>query len=219
MRKITLLVIHCTASRSDRTLSPQDLLKLHQARGFKQCGYHFYITTDGQCHRMRPEEMAGAHARGYNTHSIGIAYEGGLDPAGCPADTRTAEQKKALRQLLKQLLLKFPGSRIVGHRDLSPDLNNNGTIEPAEYIKLCPCFNAIPEYARLANELNQPLRLSTPAKHTYPEPGPDKALTSPPNQSTHNPMKKVWTGLLCVLRFIFTNETFQRLMKHIFSRK
>jgi len=33
------------------------------------------------------------------------------------------------------LLKEYPGSRVVGHRDLSPDLNHNGEIEPEEFIK------------------------------------------------------------------------------------
>jgi N-acetyl-anhydromuramyl-L-alanine amidase AmpD len=36
--------------------------------------------------------------------------------------------------------------RIVGHRDLSPDLDKDGVVEPHEWVKLCPCFNAEPEY-------------------------------------------------------------------------
>ena len=32
-------------------------------------------------------------------------------------------------------------SRICGHRDLSPDLNGDGTISPNEWIKDCPCFD------------------------------------------------------------------------------
>ena len=40
------------------------------------------------------------------------------------------------------LLKEYPGSRVVGHRDLSPDLNHNGEIEPEEWIKECPCFDA-----------------------------------------------------------------------------
>jgi N-acetylmuramoyl-L-alanine amidase len=40
------------------------------------------------------------------------------------------------------LLRDYPESRIVGHRDLSPDLNHNGEIEPEEWIKECPCFDA-----------------------------------------------------------------------------
>jgi N-acetylmuramoyl-L-alanine amidase len=35
--------------------------------------------------------------------------------------------------VLVLLLLKdYPGSRLCGHRDLSPDLNHNGEIEPEE---------------------------------------------------------------------------------------
>ena len=40
------------------------------------------------------------------------------------------------------LLKEYPGSRVVGHRDLSPDLNHNGEIEPEEWIEECPCFDA-----------------------------------------------------------------------------
>ena len=37
---------------------------------------------------------------------------------------------------------KADSSRLCGHRDLSPDLNGNGEIEPEEWIKECPCFDA-----------------------------------------------------------------------------
>jgi N-acetylmuramoyl-L-alanine amidase len=38
--------------------------------------------------------------------------------------------------VLVLLLLKdYPGSRLCGHRDLSPDLNHNGEIEPEEWVK------------------------------------------------------------------------------------
>ena len=32
------------------------------------------------------------------------------------------------------------GSKVAGHRDLSPDLDNNGEVEPMEWTKQCPCF-------------------------------------------------------------------------------
>ena len=32
------------------------------------------------------------------------------------------------------------------HRDLSPDLNGNGEIEPEEWIKACPCFEVKAEW-------------------------------------------------------------------------
>ena len=74
----------------------------------------------------------GAHVRGYNAHSLGICYEGGLDAHGHPADTRTDFQKHSLRVLVMLLLRDYPGSRLCGHRDLRPDLNGNGEIEPEE---------------------------------------------------------------------------------------
>lgn len=57
-------------------------------------------------------------------------------------DTRTEWQKHSLRVLILALLKDYPNCRICGHRDLSPDLNGNGEIEPEEWIKACPCFNA-----------------------------------------------------------------------------
>lgn len=90
---------------------------------------------------MRPVERAGAHAKGYNERSIGIAYEGGLDEKGWPADTRTEQQKRSLRVLVRVLKEDFPTiERVVGHRDLSPDLDGDGVVEPDEWTKACPCF-------------------------------------------------------------------------------
>lgn len=151
-RQINLIVIHCTASRCDRPLIPSQLEAEHRRRGFACCGYHFYITRNGTIHSMRPLDRIGAHALGFNKCSIGIAYEGGLTPAGNPADTRTPEQCEALRVLLRQLLMLYPRATVCGHRDLSPDLNGNGIIEPCEYIKQCPCFDATSEYAPLCAE-------------------------------------------------------------------
>ena len=84
--------------------------------------------------------------KGFNSNSVGICYEGGLDGHGCPADTRTSEQRAALRLLVHQLFETFPGSRVCGHRDLSPDRNGNGEIEPEEWIKACPCFEVKAEF-------------------------------------------------------------------------
>ena len=87
----------------------------------------------------------GAHAKGYNRNSIGICYEGGLNKDGKPKDTRTTEQRAALRQLVNELLARFPGCKVSGHRDLSPDQNRDGKIEPHEWIKPCPCFDVATE--------------------------------------------------------------------------
>ena len=133
MRSITLIVVHCSATRCNRPFPVTALIRCHRER-FGFTGYHYYVTRDGRVTQTRHEQLPGAHARGYNEHSIGVCYEGGLDAQGRVADTRTRAQKKALHELLKRLKDKYPQARIVGHRDL-PGVK-----------KACPCFDAAAEY-------------------------------------------------------------------------
>lgn len=149
MRKIDTIIIHCSATRCDKPYTKQQLVADHKMRGFNGCGYHFYITRGGYIHSMRNIMMMGAHCAGHNKNSIGVCYEGGLDKTGLAADTRTPEQKAAIIRLLKELTIKYHIKRIAGHRDFSPDENGNGIVEPFEWIKLCPCFNAETEYKYL----------------------------------------------------------------------
>lgn len=142
MRPVNLIVVHCSATRSDRCYTEHDLTADHLCRGFSCAGYHYYIRKNGDIKSLRPLGQPGAHARGYNANSIGVCYEGGLDGRGRPADTRTPFQKHSLRVLVMLLLKDYPGSRLCGHRDLSPDLDGNGEIEPEEWVKECPCFDA-----------------------------------------------------------------------------
>ena len=118
MRRIDLIVIHCTASRPNQHISMELLHQMHRARGWRCCGYHYYITRDGQLHIGRPEDEIGAHARHYNAHSIGICYEGGLDEKGNAADTRTPAQRRALIALLRSLKTDYPDAEIMGHCEL-----------------------------------------------------------------------------------------------------
>ena len=83
------LVIHCTATRSDRDYTEEQLLRDHRRRGFRTVGYHFYIRRSGIVTQHRRLLEVGAHCRPYNRCSIGICYEGGLDAEGHPSDTRT----------------------------------------------------------------------------------------------------------------------------------
>ena len=137
MRSITLIVVHCSATRVTHEFSVKDLKACHLARGYKTIGYHYYITKDGKVHRCRPEEMVGAHARRYNAHSIGVCYEGGLDANGKADDTRTPAQKRTLVALLRSLKADYPDAQILGHRDLP------------WVTKKCPCFDARTEYSQL----------------------------------------------------------------------
>ena len=141
MRKIDLIIIHCSATRADRDFTEDDLEVCHRRRGFNGTGYHFYIRRDGSVTQHRKLLEVGAHCRPWNRCSIGICYEGGLDVRGRAKDTRTPEQRSALRLLVHQLLKRFRNNiRICGHRDLSPDRNGDGVVEPEEWVKECPCF-------------------------------------------------------------------------------
>lgn len=72
----------------------KDVDTAHRFRGFSCWGYHYYVRKSGQIEPMRDEDMVGAHARGYNSISLGVCFEGGLDANGKPADTRTRVRKR-----------------------------------------------------------------------------------------------------------------------------
>ena len=152
MRRITLIVVHCSATRTTQAYSFRQCKADHLKRGWKDIGYHYYITRDGQVHEGRPLWKVGAHCKDHNHHSIGICYEGGLDALGTPGDTRTKAQRQSMRALLERLSAQFPSAIIMGHRDLSPDMDGNGRIDPEEWIKQCPCFDVLLDYADLEPE-------------------------------------------------------------------
>ena len=136
MRTINLIVIHCSATREDKSFTEYDLDICHRRRGFNGTGYHFYIRKNGDIKSTRPIEKVGAHCRSFNKESIGICYEGGPDSNHKPSDTRTLPQKASLVGLLREPKQMFPNVLVVGHHDLNP-------------IKECPCFNALTEYRGL----------------------------------------------------------------------
>ncbi|MBQ4413774.1 MAG: N-acetylmuramoyl-L-alanine amidase [Prevotella sp.] len=138
MRTITLIVIHCSAVKPDQTSSAAQIDTWHRQRGFKLgIGYHYVVRRNGEIEQGRPEWLVGAHCMNHNKYSIGVCYEGGLNARGQPADTRTPEQKVALRRLLEILHRHYPKAVIVGHHDLNP-------------MKDCPCIkNVTQEYADL----------------------------------------------------------------------
>ena len=154
-RKIDYLVVHCTATREGQHITVEDIRRWHTkpkkqgGRGWSDIGYHYVIYLDGSIHEGRPVTRIGAHVKGFNKHSIGITYVGGVGENLAPKDTRTPQQKASLLWLLDELKCYYPGAKIWGHRDFSPDKNNNGIIEPFEWMKACPSFDAKGEYSGL----------------------------------------------------------------------
>ena len=132
MRKIDLVVIHC----SDSTFGDVALIdQWHKARGWDRCGYHKVILNgrrskseydpvlDGWVELGRHEDDIGAHVEGWNAHSIGVCLIG--------RDAFTIWQTLALVRLLKDLRVRYalPASAFKGHCDI-PDVT-----------KTCPNFN------------------------------------------------------------------------------
>jgi N-acetylmuramoyl-L-alanine amidase len=136
MRRITHLVIHCSATPAGREHTVEDIRRWHIRRGFEDIGYHYVITLDGCVHKGRPEGLVGAHVEGHNAKTIGICYVGGTDANLQPKDTRTPEQRAAMLELLCELKGRYPDAMIVGHSYFNRS-------------KACPSFDAGREYASL----------------------------------------------------------------------
>ena len=134
MRDIDKLIVHCSATREGQDISVDTIRGWHVVeRGWSDIGYHYVIYLDGTIMPGRPEEIQGAHCKGYNKSSLGICYIGGVEVDGVtPKDTRTSEQKSALKAMLLELKSVYCDAIVYGHRDFSS--------------KACPSFDATAEY-------------------------------------------------------------------------
>lgn len=137
MRKINLIIVHCTATVEGKDYTVSTIDQWHRQRGFDCIGYHYVVYRDGTVHNGRSLDKVGAHCKGHNANSIGVCYVGGIDRVGHPKDTRTPEQRDALVNLLMRLKREFPKAVIRGHRDFA--------------AKACPSFNATTEYKAISN--------------------------------------------------------------------
>ena len=137
-RVIREIFVHCTATAEGKDWKAADIRKWHISppNNWSDIGYHYVIDLDGSVEKGRDEDKVGAHVSGHNSYSIGVVYVGGLAKDGKTAkDTRTPEQKVALKAVLKMLKIKYPNAVIYGHRNFAN--------------KACPCFDAKKEYENI----------------------------------------------------------------------
>ena len=137
------LVIHCTATPAGREVTADDIRRWHTSpvskggRGWKQVGYTDLIHLDGTIERLVENnedsnvdswEVTNG-AVGYNGISRHLVYVGGVDADDVKKamDTRTPEQKEALKHYVLDFHKRFPDVKIVGHNQLA--------------AKDCPSFN------------------------------------------------------------------------------
>ena len=135
MRRLDSIFIHCTATPrewwADRRSSEKaaECKRWHLDRNFSDVGYHYFVDRDGTVTEGRAIEKTGAHARGHNTGSVGIALWGGHggDQDDIFEQHFTPEQDRALRKLIAQLRMEYPSiTKVRGHNEVS--------------AKMCPCF-------------------------------------------------------------------------------
>ena len=136
MRELNEIIVHCTATRPDWWASKPTKAKVNEVRrwhvedrGWRDIGYHYLIDRDGTVAKGRPLEQTGAHTKGKNTGTVGIALFGGFGGAADDLfyDHFTIEQEVALRQLIGKLQEDYPSiTKISGHSQFA--------------AKACPTF-------------------------------------------------------------------------------
>lgn len=142
MRHLSEIIIHCTATRREFMLGHPTSSKVSEVKhwhvhdnGWSDIGYHYLVDRDGTVATGRPLERTGAHVKGHNTGTIGIALFGGHGSAAKDdfSEHFTVAQDKALRKLISDLKRKYPSiTNVSGHN--------------AYAAKACPGFNAAEWY-------------------------------------------------------------------------
>lgn len=143
-KRTDFLVVHVSATKRSQKIGRAELVAMHKARGFADIGYNRIINLNGTVEIGRGDKAIGAHVEGFNSIAWGICVVGGLGENGKPANTMTPAQEAALEKELRAASIIWPNAKVCGHRDLSPDKDGDGVIEPQEHTKACPCFDAIP---------------------------------------------------------------------------
>lgn len=114
MRKINLIVLHCSDSDVPAHDNPETINEWHIQRGFSGIGYHYIITQDGVVHQGRAEGEVGAGVKGHNANALHICLTG--------RHKFSPKQYLSLNILCKSRCKHhdLDKSDIIGHCDLDP---------------------------------------------------------------------------------------------------
>lgn len=139
-RRTDYIVVHCSATPPGSDIGADEIDDWHRNRGWSGIGYHAVIRRDGTVEFGRHFDEAGAHVKGQNYRSVGVCMVGGVDDRGDAQDNFSQAQFESLRATIAFLERAYPDASVVGHRDLSPDLDGDGIIDRSEWLKECPSF-------------------------------------------------------------------------------
>ena len=132
MRELERIILHCTATRAGEQINVKQIDKWNRDRGWSEIGYHYVLYADGTIATGRDIRKKGAHVKGHNHDSVGVAYVGGLDKNKTPKDTMTMQQEMAFLHLVNSLRVVFGAMSVHGHNEYSS--------------KACPSFDVQEKY-------------------------------------------------------------------------
>lgn len=125
--KPTALVIHCSATEDNETVSWQAIRKWHMGqhpkspyRGapWKDIGYHWgveYVNGESEILVGRLPDTQGAHVSGHNTYCLGVCVVGDFDKYP-PSEAVWRKVVGLCRWIVKEFDIK----EVLGHRELDP---------------------------------------------------------------------------------------------------
>tara|TARA_R110002050_G_C8928455_1_gene511861 strand:+ start:273 stop:671 length:399 start_codon:yes stop_codon:yes gene_type:complete len=119
MRLINKVIIHCAETKTNQSFDISEVDLWHRKRGFDKVGYHYYIRLDGTLQIGRELEEIGAHCKGQNSKSIGICFEGGLNPNGSSWDSPLNEQLLTYDVLIAYINSIYGKLNVFGHYEFS----------------------------------------------------------------------------------------------------
>ena len=105
------IVIHCSATKPTMDIGLNEIRKWHvKDNGWRDVGYHYIV---------RRNDDTGAHAAGYNHKTIGVCMVGGMADDNSAENNFTDKQWTAVKDLLNQIKVDYPGLKIIGHNEIS----------------------------------------------------------------------------------------------------
>lgn len=160
----TLGAVDASGAPVDLDQGVEEIHRYHRSLGWSGVGYHWLVRKDGSLEVGRPVSAMGAHCRGINHRSIGIAMSGHGDLAAwTPEQTETAVALAAT--LAREYGIDLPD--IVGHREINklidagevPEFGSDGLSNRT--FKSCPGVR-----------VSMPLVRVRVARVLYPPPDP-----------------------------------------------
>ena len=107
---IDMIVLHHADAKS---CTANQIHWWHICRGYSGIGYHYFVNKQGEVYKGRPDNVIGAHAKGYNSTSIGICFEGAFTK-----ETMSEVQVQAGKELVAYLKKQYNINKVKKHKDL-----------------------------------------------------------------------------------------------------